>query len=129
MNTREIIERYYIHANAGEWSKWCDLFAENMVMDEQLAGHIETLAALRPMMNGMGQAYKKFQNNPKHIIVEGGQAAAVSHISAIAAKYPEIPIEADVMNFFRIENGKIAYMSNFHDSKPFKPFLDQIAGK
>jgi hypothetical protein len=99
-----------------------------MVMDEQLAGHIETLAALRPMMDGMGQAYGKFQNIPKHIIVEGGQAAAVSHISAVAAKHPETPIEADVMNFFRIENGKIAYMSNFHDSKPFKPFLDQIAG-
>lgn len=129
MSTKEIIEMYYIHANAGDWSKWCNLFAENMIMDEQLAGHIETLAALRPMMDGMGQAYKKFQNIPKHIIVEDNNAASVSHISALASSYPDIPIEADVMNYFRIENGKIVYMANFHDSKPFQPFLDQIAGK
>jgi len=128
MSTKEIIEMYYVYANAGEWMKWCDLFSEDMVMEEQLAGHIETLAALRPMMQGMGAAYKKFDNHPRHIIVEGNQACSVSHISALAAKYPEIPIEAEVMNYFRIENGKIAFMQNFHDSKPFKPFLDQISG-
>lgn len=129
MSTKEIIEMYYVYANNGEWEKWCDLFAEDMVMDEQLAGHIEKLSALRPMMDGMGLAYKKFQNIPKHIIVEGNEAAAVSHISALTAKYPDIPIEAEVMNYFRIENGKITYMSNFHDSRPFKPFLDQISGQ
>jgi hypothetical protein len=42
VNTHEIIEKYYEFANAGEWDKWCDLFSEDMIMDEQLAGHIET---------------------------------------------------------------------------------------
>lgn len=124
METREIIEKYYEYANAGDWTKWCDLFADDMIMDEQLAGHIETLAVLRPMMDGMGIAYKKFQNIPKEIIVEGNRGAVVSHISALAAKNPDIPIEAGVMNFFLIKDGKISYMSNFHDSKPFKPFLE-----
>lgn len=128
MDARGIIEQYYRHANAGEWNKWCDLFSDDMVMDEQLAGRIEGLATLRPMMAGMGTAYAKFQNRPKHILVDGDQAAVVSHISALAAKYPDKPIEAEVMNFFRIENGKIAYMANFHDSRPFQPFLDQMAG-
>ena len=128
MTTKEIIELYYEYANSGNWKKWCDLFAEDMIMDEQLAGHIETLAILRVMMDGMGQAYRKFQNNPGHIIIEDNEAAVVSHISAIAAKFPDLPIECGVMNYFRIENGKIVYMSNFHDSKPFKPFLDQISG-
>jgi ketosteroid isomerase-like protein len=126
MDNREIIEKYYEYANAGDWAKWCDLFADDMVMDEQLAGHIESLATLRPMMDGMGSSYKKFQNIPKEIIVEGNRAASVSHISALAAKFPEIPIEANVMNYFVIKNGKISYMANFHDSKPFKPFLDQF---
>src|SRR5262249_46600036 len=93
----ELAEAYFKHANAGEWKEWCDLFADNMVYDEQLAGHIEGLAKLRPMMDGMGQAYKKFQNVPKHIIVNGNEAAIVSHISARAAKHPGTPIEADVM--------------------------------
>ncbi len=125
---REIVDAYYEHANAGEWSVWCDLFADDMVMDEQLAGHIEGLATLRPMMDGMGEAYAKFQNVAKHIVVDGNQAAVVSHISALASSATDKPIEAEVMNYFRFENGKISYMANFHDSVPFKPFLDQVSG-
>jgi ketosteroid isomerase-like protein len=129
MTNRRILERYYETANAGQWTAWCDLFANDMVMDEQLAGRIEGLATLRPMMAGMGSAYAVFQNVPSAILVEGDQGAVVSHISARAAKYPDEPIEADVMNYFRFKGGKIAYMRNFHDSKPFAPFLRQIAGE
>ena len=123
MNARQVIERYYELANAGDWDGWCDLFTDDMVMDEQLAGHIEGLSTLRPMMAGMGKAYSKFQNVPKHILVDGDEAAVVSHISAANAAGE--PIEAEVMNYFRLRDGKIAYMANFHDSKPFKPFLEQ----
>jgi ketosteroid isomerase-like protein len=129
MTAREIIEAYYVHANAGNWDAWCDLFADNQVMDEQLAGHIESLETLRGMMKGMGDAYAVFQNHPKQILVDGDKAAVVSHISARAAKYPDDAIEAEVMNYFEITDGKISYMANFHDSRPFKPFLDQIAGQ
>jgi ketosteroid isomerase-like protein len=124
MTNREIIDKYYDYANAGKWDAWCDLFAEDQVMDEQLAGHIEGLATLRPMMAGMDKSYSKFQNVPKHIIVRGEEGAVVSHISA--ANRAGVPIEAEVMNYFRFKNGKIAYMANFHDSVPFKPFLDQF---
>ncbi len=120
---REVIDLYYRYANAGRWDDWCDLFADDMIMDEQLAGHIDGLATLRPMMAGIDKAYSKFQNVPKHIIVSGGEAAVVSHISA--ANAAGVPINADVMNYFRIEGGKIVYMANFHDSVPFKPFLEQ----
>lgn len=129
MTTRELIEAYYKYANAGEWDKWCNLFAEDMVMDEQLAGHIETLKSLRPMIDGMGQAYAKFHNEPKHIIVDGNEVAVVSHISAIVAKSPDVPVECGVMNYFRIKNGKIAYMSNYHDSKPFEQLQDKSTDK
>lgn len=121
---REIIDKYYETANAGNWDAWCDLFADNMVMDEQLAGHIETLATLRPMMGGMKTFYSKFQNVPINIVVSGNEGAVRSHISAANAAGE--PIESDAMNYFRFENGKIAYMSNHHDSKPFEPFLKQL---
>ncbi len=129
MTPRVLIERYYETANAGNWTAWCDLFADDMVMDEQLAGHIEGLATLRPMMAGMGEAYAVFQNVAKAIIVEGDQGAVLSHISARAAKYPDEPIECDVMNYFRFKGGKIAYMQNVHDSRPFAPFLRQMGGE
>lgn len=93
-------------------------------MDEQLAGHIEGAATLRGMMKGMPTFYSKFQNVPKNIIVSGDEAAVVSHISA--ANTAGEPIEANVMNYFRMRDGKIAYMANFHDSKPFAPFLKQL---
>jgi len=120
---REIIRLYYKYANAGKWDLWCDLFTDDLVMDEQLAGHIEGLSTLRPMMAGMGKAYSKFQNVPKRIIVSGNEGAVVSHISAANAAGE--PIEAEVMNYFSFKKGKIAYMANFHDSRPFAPFLNQ----
>lgn len=129
MSNRTVLERYYEYANAGKWTNWCDLFADDMVMDEQLAGHIVGLAALRPMMAGMGQAYARFQNVANAILVQGDEGAVLSHISAAAAKYPNEAIEADVMNYFKFSDGKISYMRNCHDSKPFAPFLKQIAGE
>ena len=128
MTNRAIIESYYQFANAGDWMQWCDLFDSAMVMDEQLGGHIEGLAKLREMMKGMGAAYARFTNVPLQILIDGDKAAVKSHISARAAKYPEEPIESDVMNYFTFKGGKIAYMSNHHDSRPFAPFLRQISG-
>ena len=119
MSVKEIIQKYYVHANAGNWNAWCDLFSENMVMDEQLAGHIEGLSKLRPMMAGMKKVYSRFQNTPEKIVISDNEAAVVSHISAASAD--NVPVEADVMNYFKIEGDKIVYMSNFHDSRPFDP--------
>ncbi|MEU5808322.1 MULTISPECIES: nuclear transport factor 2 family protein [unclassified Streptomyces] len=116
----EILRKYYEYANAGDWDRWCDLFADEQVMDEQLAGHIEGLEVLRSMMKGMGTMYRVFQNRPVHFIVDAGgeKAAAVSHLSAVSASGEAI--EAEVMNFFRIADGKIAYMANYHDTVPFQ---------
>ncbi|GAB97961.1 ketosteroid isomerase-like protein [Kineosphaera limosa] len=127
MKNLDIIHRYYEYANAGRWQEWCDLFADDQEMDEQLAGHISGLAPLREAMAGMGRAYAVFQNTPTAMFVDGDHGAAVSHISARAAHFPDEPIEANVMNHFVFRDGKIAYMANFHDSKPFEPFLRQLA--
>jgi predicted ester cyclase/ketosteroid isomerase-like protein len=125
-STREVVDEYYKQANAGNWDAWCDLFAPDYAMDEQLGGHIEGLDTLRGMMKGFPEVYAKFQNVPRQIIIDGNHAAVVSHISALASKFLDRPIEAEVTNYFRIEDGKIKYMANFHDSRPFKPFLEQI---
>ncbi len=121
MHPRETLELYYHYANAGDWERWCDLFTADMVMDEQLVGHIEGRSTLREIMNGMNRTYSVFANHPRHIVVEGGDAAVVSHISASSTA--GLLIEADVMNYFQLVDGKIAYMANFHDSVPFAPVL------
>ncbi|MFB7174317.1 nuclear transport factor 2 family protein [Streptomyces sp. NPDC056254] len=118
MDARQILQKYYEYANAGDWDRWCDLFADDQVMDEQLAGRIEGLDVLRSMMKGMGAMYRVFRNEPVHFLVDGEKAAAVSHLRAVSASGE--PIEAEVMNFFRIVDGKIAYMANHHDTVPFQ---------
>lgn len=122
MDTKTIITKYYEFANANDWDSWCNLFAENMKMDEQLAGHIEGRTALRNLMKGMPETYAKFHNAPEKIIVSGEEAAVVSHISAVA-KSNGASIQAEVMNYFRTNDSKIQYMSNYHDSRPFAPVL------
>jgi ketosteroid isomerase-like protein len=112
--------------NSGDWPTWLTLFRDDVAIDEQLAGHVEGIEILRGAVGVMERGYSKFQNVPRHIVVDGDEAAVVSHISAANAAGE--PIEADVANYFRLEDGKIAYMANFHDSVPFQPFTSQDLG-
>jgi ketosteroid isomerase-like protein len=118
MKIRDVIERYYEYANDGAWDRWCDLFAQDMRMDEQLAGRVEGRDKLREMMSGFPAMYSSFRNTWRYLLVDGDQAAVVSHISA--ATPDGRSIEADVMNYFQVHRGQITYMANFHDTVPFK---------
>lgn len=123
MGTREVVEKYYETVNAGDWATWLTLFKDDVVIDEQLAGHVEGIEVLRGAVGVMEKGYSKFLNNLKHIVVEGDTACVVSHISAANAAGE--PIEANVANYFELKDGKISYMANFHDSVPFGPFMNQ----
>lgn len=114
----DIVQRYYQLANAGDWAGWVNLFTDDQVMDEQMAGHLEGREALRQAVKRFPDIYTSFQNVPRHIVIEGEQAAVVSHITATTPRGKAI--EADVANYFRLANGRIAYMANFHDTVPFK---------
>ena len=123
MTTREIIDRYYESANAGDWDNYLALFADNVVIDEQLAGHIEGIETLRDSISGLERGYSRFKNSPQSIVIDDEQVCVVSHIDAANAE--GVPIEADAVNYFRLQNDKIIYMANFHDTKPFDPFVNQ----
>jgi ketosteroid isomerase-like protein len=126
VDPRDVLLAYYRSANAGDWQTWLTLFKEDVVIDEQLAGHVEGLDILRGAIDVMEKGYSRFQNVPKHFVCQGNEAAVVSHISAANAAGE--PIEAEVTNYFRLEDGKIAYMANFHDTRPFDPFVNQDLG-
>ena len=53
MDTRQIIDSYYDSVNKGDWNTWLGLFQENVVIDEQLAGHVEGLDILRGAVGGL----------------------------------------------------------------------------
>jgi ketosteroid isomerase-like protein len=123
VDPRDVLIAYYRSANSGDWQTWLTLFADDVVIDEQLAGHVEGLDILRGAIGGMEKGYSRFQNVPKHFVVQGDNAAVVSHISAANAAGE--PIEAEVTNYFQFRDGKISYMANFHDTRPFDPFVNQ----
>ena len=123
VETKTVVDRYYETVNTGDWDGWLSLFTDNVVMDEQLAGHLEGIATLRGAVGALKKGYSRFQNTPVHTVVAGDEACVVSHISAANAS--GVPIEANVANYFRLEGGKIAYMANFHDTVPFAPFVNQ----
>ena len=123
MTTRSVVDAYYDTVNSGDWDTWLTLFTETVVVDEQLAGHVEGIGVLRDSVGGLKRGYSRFQNVPVHIVVSGDEACVVSHISAANAS--GVPIEANVANYFRLDGGKIAYMANFHDTVPFQPFVNQ----
>lgn len=123
IDTREVINEYYDSFNKGDWDAWLTLFHDNVLIDEQLAGRLQGVNALRGAIDAMKKGYSLFQNIPHHIVINGNEACVISHISAANAS--GIPIEANVANYFRVEDGAITYMANFHDTVPFAPFVNQ----
>jgi ketosteroid isomerase-like protein len=125
MNTKEVLNAYYEWANAGDWDKWLTLFDENVVVDEQLAGHAEGKNVFVGAIDAIKKGYAKFIMHPKHTIVEGELAAVIWDFEGASAD--GVPMSAHGANYFEVKNGLITYMSNHHDSVPFKPFTDYMA--
>ena len=123
MDTREVIDRYYETVNAGDWDTWLTLFADDVVVDEQLAGHLEGVGVLRGAVGAMKRGYSKFLMLPEHVVIEAEQAAVVWHCEAANAS--GVPIDVRGANYFRVEESKIVYMANFHDKGAFAPFTSQ----
>jgi ketosteroid isomerase-like protein len=131
MTTREVVERYYAAVNDGEWSSWLTLFSDDVVGDEQLAGHFVGIDTLRRAVDAIKEGYSKFKMYPVRIVIDGESAAVIWRNDSANAKgqpiaYPTDPNRQVIgANFFQVQNGKIVYMRTVHDSLPFKPFTDQ----
>lgn len=121
--TRETINAYYQAVNSGNWDVWLTLFADDVVMQEQLAGQSSGLAAMYSVVESFKRGYSKFLMHPQHILVDGNQAAVVWHCEAANAQ--GVPIDAWGANYFRVREGKIVVLADYHDTVPFAPFTNQ----
>ncbi|WP_223291811.1 nuclear transport factor 2 family protein [Defluviicoccus vanus] len=133
MTVREVIDRYYDCVNRGDWTGWLELFSDDVVGDEQLAGHFAGIDVLRGAVGGLTSGYSRFNMLPQRVLVDGDAAvvvwrciAANSHSVPIA--YPNDAARLVIgANYFQVQNGKIVYMRTIHDSLPFQPFITQSA--
>src|SRR5436305_13650515 len=111
METEEIIHKYYQYVNDGDWDKWLTLFADDVEVDEQLAGHVEGIAILRGAISGLKRGYSHFKNHPKHIVIDGNEACVEPHIlRATALGAAE---RGGVADYCSIKQAKIDYVANF----------------
>ena len=122
-DTRQVVGDYYRHVNAGDWKGWLTLFDDAVVVDEQLAGHVEGIAPLQGAVGALERGYSVFQMHPLRVVVDGEEAAVFWHCEAKNAA--GVPIDAHGANYFRVRKGRIVQMSTHHDTVPFRPFLDQ----
>ena len=133
MDTRGIIEKYYDCVNRGAWQEWLTLFSDDVVGDEQLAGHFAGIDVLRGAIDAISNGYSRFNMYPQRIVVDGDAACVVwrcdaANASQVPIAYPENPGRQVIgANFFQVQNGKIVYMRTIHDSLPFQPFVNQSA--
>ena len=123
MTTKEVINKYYDYVNQGDWNNWLTLFDNNIVIDEQLAGHLEGIKTLSGAVGGLEKGYSKFLMHPQETLIDDNEACVIWNFEGANAN--GVPIEAKGVNFFRIKDNKITYMSNFHDTRPFDPFMNQ----
>src|SRR5215469_10268499 len=123
MNTKEIINTYYQSVNSGDWNTWLTLFANDAVVEDQIAGRAQGINQLRGAVDSIRRGYSKFLMHPLHIVIEGDQAAVIWHCEAANAS--GVPIDARGANYYQVHNSKITYMANFHDTVPFAPFINQ----
>ena len=131
MTTREVIEKYYACVNSSDWEIWLTLFSEDVVGDEQLAGHFAGIEVLRGAVNAITAGYSKFKMYPQRIVIEGDAACVVwrcdaANAAGVPIAYPNEPSRQVIgANYFQLQNGKIVYMRTIHDSRPFDPFTSQ----
>lgn len=117
MDTREVVQQYFEYVNSGQWDKWLELFHEDAVMDDALSPRMEGIAALRQSTEQMQLGFEHFSNNLEELVVEGDRAMVICRI--VAKTRMGTDLESQGANFYRVRDGKIAYMASFHDSAPF----------
>jgi len=135
VDTREVVNAYYRCVNASDWETWLTLFSDDVVGDEQLAGHFAGIDVLKGAVDAIRKGYAKFKMYPVRVVVEGDAACVLwrndsTNASGVPIGYPKEPARQVIgANYFQIQNGKIVYMRTVHDSLPFKPFTDQSDSK
>jgi len=84
---------------------------------------VEGIGILRGAIGGMKKGYSQVPERAKRDHHRRRQAFVASHISA--ANAAGVAIEAEVANRFHLGRRKITYMQNYHDTRPFDPFVNQ----
>ena len=88
------------------------------MLDEQLDGHAEGKALLAGVVDVFATRYSAYHLHPRHIVVQGQQAAVVWRCEAVTSG--GTPIDAVGSTYFRMQDGQIVYLRTMYDSVPYQ---------
>jgi ketosteroid isomerase-like protein len=117
MDTREVVEKYYQYVNSQDRASLLALFDADVVLEEQMVGHVVGIEALTELIATLDVAFPEFREVPQHIVIDGDQACVFAHISTVTSAGAAIEVRA--ANYFRVTDGKITHFANVHDTAPF----------
>jgi ketosteroid isomerase-like protein len=125
MTVRAIVEDYYNFANNGDWENCLALLSDDVVVDDQLAGHLAGIKVLRKAADAVSSGEGQFRAYPQHTIVDGDVACVMWHYEGKNPQGAKIAYPGDAdrpvvgTTLFQVKNEKITYMRTVHDSVPF----------
>ena len=116
MNTKEVVTKYFEYVNSGKWDDYLTLFDTDVIMEEQLLGHIEGIKNVAKGIEGL-RNNPDFRNIPLDIIVDGEKAVALWNIKSPLPGGKMLDLKG--ANFYIVKKGKIVHFANFHDTSVF----------
>lgn len=125
MTVREIVEKYYDCANRGAWDECLALFSDDVVFDDQLAGRLAGIGALRKVIDALSGTKDVFLAYLEHTLVDGDAACVIWRFEGKNPQGVKIAYPGDAGRpvigaaYFQVQNEKITYMRTIHDSVPF----------
>lgn len=117
MKTKEVVTRYFDYVNSGRWDDYLTLFADDVVMDEQLLGHIVGIKEVAKGIEGL-KSNPNFRNYLREMVIKGDEAMVTWNIKSPNPDGSLLNFRG--MNYYKIKGGKIIYFANFHDTAPFE---------
>lgn len=77
MTIREVVQQYYDCANRGAWDECLALISDDVVFDDQLAGHFAGIDVLRKAIDANVGGKAVFLASPQHTLVDGDAACVI----------------------------------------------------
>ena len=127
-SVEDVIRTYFGSMNEARWDDCLALFAEDVIMDDQMVGHHEGIGPVREAIGMLHSlvVLPNFHNELLQVFVDDEHAVALWHMRFNAPDATQVIARGS--NLFWVHQGKIRYLRTIHDTVPFRPLFPRLQG-